>query len=151
MPSTSVSAAAVTSASLTHVWERFNDVGTWAGIGLAEEVFDPEYVDGRLAGFAWTTKAAGITYRGSAAFTIWDNPTRLSFDLINTEITGTISIETAEHADGTELHVTVGARSVGLLASMFFPVIAQALQNGLAAQVEGFALRLASDPELAKD
>jgi hypothetical protein len=151
MPSTSVSSTAVTTASLTHVWERFNDVGTWVGIGLAEEVFDPEYVDGRLAGFAWTTKAAGITYRGSAAFTIWDNPTRLSFDLINTEIRGTISIETAEHTNGTELDVTVGAWSVGLLASMFFPVIAQALQNGLAAQVEDFAVRLASDPAPATD
>ncbi len=145
MPSTSVSAAAVTSASLSQVWDRFNDVGTWAGIGLAEEVFDPEFVDGRLAGFAWTTRAAGITYRGTAGFTIWENPSRLSFDLVNTEITGTIAISTTDDTAGTALEVTVEARSVGLLASMFFPVIAQALQNGLAGQVENFALRLAAD------
>jgi hypothetical protein len=143
MPSTSVSAAAVTTASLDHVWEKFNDVVTWAGLGLAEDVFDPSYTEGRLAGFSWTTQAAGITYRGTAEFTTWENPSRLAFDLVNSEISGTISIETSHHPNGTELGVAVDARSIGLLASMFFPVIAQALQKGLAAQVEGFADRLA--------
>jgi len=44
---------------------------------------------------------------------------------------------------GTAITVTLEVRSAGLLSSMFFPVIATAIGNGLPKSVEEFAVGLA--------
>ena len=68
----------------------------------------------------------------------------LGFTLDAGEMTGSINTELDGDDEATELVVTLGIEAKGLLSSMFFGVIRDAVGRGLPAQVDEFATRIGS-------
>jgi hypothetical protein len=54
-------------------------------------------------------------------------------------VRGITTVELEPRHDGTSVSVTLEVESRGLLSSMFFPIIASAIGNGLPAAVDEFA------------
>lgn len=122
------------------VWSALDRAETWEGIGGVDRVFDPEIdTHGRLRGFSFETVAAGRRYAGTATPYERVEAARMSWKVSNSEVHGTIVVALTPLGDGTSITVTLRVESAGLLASMFFPVIAAAIGNGLPESVESFA------------
>lgn len=139
MPSQSFSHTAVTSASAETVWSALQQPSTWADIGGIDEVSGARYLpDGDLAGYEFWVTVAGIRYQGKARTAIRERPKRMSVEIDGSELAGCIDIEISERNGRMEVAVTLEARPRGFLATMAFPLIASAIGNGLAANVEEF-------------
>ena len=140
MPSQEFSHTARAQAPPSEVWTALDEPSTWESIGGVDRVYDPVIdEEGRLRGFKFETLVAGQVYRGAATPNARDEGTKMAWDIANSEITGTTTVELAPVADDTNLIVTVQVASRSFLAGMFFPVIAGALGSGLPQAVEGFA------------
>ena len=149
MPTTtSSSSTAVTSEPIESAWRQFVNVLTWEGIGPVGDVSDPVVENDELVSFRWVTHAAGGKYPGTATISTWKHLVTIGIDISSTEVSGTITMVTSRVEDGTQLDVTVFARPEGLLASLFFPAIARAIENGLPGQVEDFAHRLVTQADI---
>lgn len=139
MPAESFTHITVTDASTDQVHAALERADTWKGIGPIDSVWDATHADGRLTGFSWSARAAGKSWEGTA--TRLDSP-NVAFDLVASEVEGDIHVNTEEGAVGTQISVTLEARSRGILAGMFWGVIADALRQGFPSQVEEFAAGL---------
>ncbi|MBT8197328.1 MAG: SRPBCC family protein [Acidimicrobiia bacterium] len=125
-----------------HVWAQLNEVDTWAHIGPVDNVSDPVYDDDGLASFRWSTSVGPRSFQGTAVRDEFTEMERMSFILDAGEMTGSISTELDADDEATELVVTLGIEAKGLLSSMFFGVIRDAVGRGLPAQVDEFAHRI---------
>lgn len=67
----------------------------------------------------------------------------MAWDIQNSEVRGRTSVDIDGKGEQTLISVTVQVESVGVLSSMFFPVIATAIGRGLPRSVEAFAADLA--------
>lgn len=143
--------SAVTSASPAEVWRALDLPETWEGIGGVNRVFDPEIDgEGRLRGFRFETLAAGSRYRGEATPRARQERRLMSWNIESPEVRGVITVESAQAEDGTEISVELTVESLGVLSTVFFPVVAGAIGNGLPGAVEDFARNLeaaAVDPD----
>ncbi len=63
----------------------------------------------------------------------------MAWNIENSEITGVITVILSEDEPNTRITTTLTVESKGLLASMFFSVIAKAIGSGLPRSVEEFA------------
>jgi carbon monoxide dehydrogenase subunit G len=70
----------------------------------------------------------------------------MAWNIENSEITGVITVILSEDEPNTRITTTLTVESKGLLASMFFSVIADAIGSGLPRSVEEFAASFASQP-----
>lgn len=116
------------------------DPDTWKDIGPIDDVWDATHDGDVLTGFSWSTRTAGRTWRGTAhrapaAATV------VKLDLDSPEIAGSITVDLGVTEVGTLMTVTLDARSKGVLAGVFWSVVADALRRGLVRQVEAFAER----------
>ena len=119
------------------------DPDIWRSIGPVQDVWDPVIEDGLLTGFQWSTDVGGVVYNGMGTVVGHERPDHYELVLDTSEIAGTIRVDLVEsNPGGTDIDVTVDLRSKGLLSSMFFPVVARALGDGLSDQVEDLAKRL---------
>ena len=120
------------------VWQ---DPETWKGVGPIDDVWDATHDDDLLASFRWSARAAGRSWEGTAARVADTHAPSMSLVLDSPEVAGRITIDLAANGEGTDLTVTLVARSKGLLAGMFWGVISDALGSGLPGQVDEFGSR----------
>lgn len=144
VPSQTFSHQARTDATPEEVWRALDRAETWEAIGGVDRVFDPEVDDrGRLMGFSFETVTAGKRYLGVATPHERIEGELMAWNIQNSEVTGTTSVQIESSGEETMVSVTLVVKSAGLLSSMFFPVIAMAIGRGLPEAVDEFAERLA--------
>jgi len=147
VPSETFTHSATAAAPIERVWASLDEPGTWEAIGGVHRVFDPVIDDqGRLRGFSFDTVAAGRRYVGTARPDRRDEGRLMAWRIQNSEVRGVTMVELEEVEGGTSISVTLEVESVGLLSSMFFPVVAGAIGSGLPQAVNGFAAGYATDP-----
>lgn len=143
VPSQTFSHEARTSAPIEEVWSALDRPGTWEAIGGVDRVFDPTVDDqGRLQGFSFETVAAGKRYIGTATPHERAEGQRMAWRIDNSEVRGVTTVALRPVEGGTSITVELQVQSAGFLSSMFFPVIAGAIGNGLPRAVDGFAASL---------
>jgi len=144
VPRASFSHNAPLSKTASAVWEALQDASTWAGIGPVDDVWDATHdEDGGLVSFRWSAHVGPTKYKGSATVTIAAEPHHMKLHLDSTELTGALIADIDE--EDPSLVVTLEVASKGPLATMFFPIIAEAIGRGLPQQVEEFAAGLNGD------
>lgn len=144
MPSDTFSHTATVAADAGTVYRSLQDPETWRGIGPIDAVWDATHDEDRLVGFRWSARAAGRAWEGTAQRVEDDSPPSMALGLDSPEVSGRITVRLTPNGDSagsSELTVTMVARSKGLLAGMFWGVIADALRSGLPTQVEDFSRR----------
>ena len=130
--------------SRAEAWPRLQLADTWAGIGGLREVSDATHdEDGVLTGFSFVVVAGGTRVRGKATTLEAVEPELLRVEIDSTEIGGEITARLAANdASGTKLRIVLEMRAKGLLAGMFYPLIAQTVGKNLPEQVQQFGTRL---------
>ncbi len=145
MPSQTFTHETTTSAPIDEVWEALDRPQTWESIGGIDRVYDPVVDgDGRLQGFSFDTRAGGKTYIGTATPHERIEGRKMAWQVENSEVSGVTSVELEPGNGRTRIAVRLEVRSAGLLSSMFFPIIAAAIGNGLPRAVDDFAAGLSS-------
>lgn len=124
------------------IWAALQDAATWSGIGPVDEVWDATHDEtGQLQGFRWSAHVGPTKYKGTAKVSIATEPHHMRLQLDSSELGGALIADISE--DEPTLAVTLEVASKGAMASMFFPIIAEAIGRGLPQQVEEFAAGLA--------
>ena len=144
MPGQSFKYAAVSPATVTEVWARFDEPTTWEAIPGVDRVIEPR-VDpsGRLQGFSFESDVGGRRYVGEATPAGREEGRRIAWDIDSSEIKGKVTVGLApEETKGTRVEVQLEVEGAGMLGSLFFPVIAGAIGKGFPATVEEFVARL---------
>lgn len=145
MPSQTFTHEATTSAPVDEVWAALDRPETWEAVGGVDRVYDPVVdADGRLQGFSFDTRAGGKAYRGTATPHERVEGRKMAWHVKNPEVYGVTSVELEPGGAGTRIAVRLEVESAGLLSSMFFPIIAGAIGNGLPRAVDEFAAELGS-------
>lgn len=135
----------MTDASIERVWGSLDTPETWEAIGGVDRVFDPAVDDeGRLQGFSFETLAAGKRYVGLATPNRRDEGRLMSWRIESSEVRGVTTVELEPSDPGTSVTVTLEVESRSLLSGMFFPLIANAIGNGLPDAVDDFARGLST-------
>lgn len=142
MPAASFRHSVTIAAPAHTVWERLMDAGTWENIGPVDRVWDPVHDGGVLTGYRWSTEVGGRRFEGTARTTGHEAPHHFSIDLDAGEMAGTITIDLLEGNPATAMEVVLDFRTKGILSSMFFPLIRDAIGSGFAGQIEEFAAGL---------
>ncbi len=125
--------------SRRRVWGALQDPDTWAALGPITAVWGAEFADdGHLAGFRWSADGPR-KIEGSAATLQALEPELMVMSLDASEVVGTLTTELQPNGQGTMLTVVLSVEAKGMLATLFFSVISEALGRGLPGQVEGFA------------
>lgn len=139
MPSDSFFHSATAHAPISQIWATFDLPTTWENIGVVDRVFDPRFNDGKLSGFSFETVAAGKKYVGEAIAAGRLEGSVVGWKIRNQEVRGTIEVKLTEAGETTEIRVDLDLESIGLLSTMFFPVVAGAIRSGLPRAVDEFA------------
>ena len=135
--------AAVTSASISDVWESLDEPATWEAIPGVDRVIDPVVdANGRLRGFSFESDVGGRKYLGEAKPARREEGRLMAWDIDSSEIKGKVAIEIGLENDGTNVQVRLDVEGAGMLGSLFFPVIASAIGSGFAGTVEEFVAGL---------
>jgi len=135
--------AAVTSASVSDVWESLDEPATWEAIPGVDRVIDPVVdANGRLRGFSFESDVGGRKYLGEAKPARREEGRLMAWDIDSSEIKGKVAIEIGLENDGTNVQVRLDVEGAGMLGSLFFPVIASAIGSGFAGTVEEFVAGL---------
>ena len=140
MPKETFSHTALTRAARTEVWKALDKPETWEGIGGVDKVIAPVIdKDGRLRGFSFETAVAGKIYLGKATSKARQESRLMAWNIENSEVRGVTTVQLSDDGPGTRVQVTLEVESVGMFASMFFPVIANESGSGLPESVDAFA------------
>ena len=125
-------------------WLALQRPDVWEEIAGVQEVVDPRFDEaGTLTSYRFTVKAGPHTVRGSAQTVEALEPDLMRIRISSPEIVGAITTELAPHEEtATLVTVSVEMRAKGILASLFYPVVSQAVRNGLPDQVHAFAEKL---------
>lgn len=146
MPSAKYVHTATTTRPIEDVWGRLQAASTWANIGPVEEVWDAVHDGENLKSYRWRTTVGPTSYRGTARLIAAEAPRRMELDLDGGELTGTLTTNLSANGDGTTVvEVTLHIVSRGMVSTLFFPVISEAVGRGLPAQVERFATSLSDE------
>lgn len=139
MPSQTFTHTSTTGASLAKVWAALDIPGTWEAIGGVDRVFDPKVDgEGHLQGFSFDTVAGGKRYIGTATPHERIEGRLMAWYVQTSEVSGVITVSLNTKDGSTAVTVTLQVESVGVLSSMFFPLVASAIGGGLPRAVEGF-------------
>lgn len=144
MPNATFTHEVHVSRSQDEVWSVLQDPASWEAIGPVQDVWDPEHDDeGTLLGYSWATSIGGKQYDGTGETREHDRPSRFVIDLDAGEMAGTISVNLESgNPGGTDLKVDLDVRSQGMLSSVFFPAIRQAIGSGFPDQMDSFAAKI---------
>jgi len=138
MPSDTFSHTVKVDAPPESVAKDLQVAATWKGIGPIDEVWDATHDGANLTGFRWSARAAGKSWEGTATRTDDKKTGTMTLDLDSSEIAGALTVSYVPVDGGTALTVDLFARSKGVLAGMFWGVVADALRSGLPTQIEAF-------------
>ena len=145
MPSATFSENVTIDADPSNVWDQLQEPDVWASLGPVQKVWDPIFDDGVLTGFTWSTDIGGKVYEGTGKAISHQRPDRYELLLDTSEMSGTITAElSAANPGGTEAVVAIELKSKGLLSSMFFPAIKNAIGSGFPQQVSDMGSRLSA-------
>lgn len=140
MPKETFSHTALTRAARTEVWKALDKPETWEGIGGVDKVIAPVIDnDDRLRGFSFETAVGGKIYLGKATPKAREESRLMAWNIEISEVRGVTTVQLSDDGPGTRVQVTLEVESVGMFASMFFPVIANAIGSGLPQTVDAFA------------
>jgi len=132
------------SAGRADVWDRLQDPMIWATVGPVQRVWDPVIDRGVLTTFKWSTDIGGKIYEGVGTALDHERPSNYKIVLDTSEMAGTINVDLKDgNPGGTVADVSIELRSKGLLSSMFFPAIRNAIGSGFPDQVADMGVRLA--------
>jgi hypothetical protein len=141
VPSDTFSHTTSVAADAATIYRALQEPETWKGIGPIDDVWDATHDDDQLTAFRWSARAAGRSWEGTAERVTGDSPPSMALGLDSPEVSGRITVVVTPNGDSSEMTVTMVARSKGLLAGMFWGVIADALSSGLPTQVDAFRSR----------
>ena len=145
MPSATFTETVTIDADPASVWDQLQEPDVWASLGPVQKVWNPIFDDGVLTGFTWSTDIGGKVYEGTGKTISYQRPDRYELLLDTSEMSGTITADlSAANPGGTEAVVAIELRSKGLLSSMFFPAIKNAIGSGYPGQVNDMGVRLSS-------
>lgn len=143
MPSATFTETVVIDADPADVWDRLQAPDIWAAVGPVQDVWDPTVEDGVLQRFQWSTNIGGKVYKGAGTATSHDRPDQYRLLLDTSEMSGEVTVELSQgNPGGTVAVVAIEIRSKGLLSSMFFPAIRNAIGSGFPDQVADMANEL---------
>jgi len=138
MPSDTFSHTVKVGATPESVAAALQVAATWKGIGPIDDVWDATHDGADLTGFRWSARAAGKSWEGTATRSDDKKPGTMTLDLDSSEIEGALTVSYTPDNGGTALTVDLFARSKGVLAGMFWGVVADTLRSGLSTQIEAF-------------
>ncbi len=143
MPTETFTQTASTLATPEEVWIALQEPQTWEAIPGVDRVLDP-VIDsvGALRGFSFESVAAGKTYLGQATPADRVEGESMTWNIETSEINGLLSVQIAPSEAGSDLTVTLSVESLGMLSTMFFPVIAGSIGSGFPKAVKGFVAGL---------
>jgi hypothetical protein len=145
MPFATFRHTAAAQAPAPEVWEALQDAATWGAIGPIDEVFDATHEeDGALTGFGFRTSAAGTTWEGTARRVAVVPGERVEFALSTREIKAKLAIELTDAGDQTDLAVRLEAEPAGMLATIFWGVVREAITSDFTRRVDEFAAGFAA-------
>jgi carbon monoxide dehydrogenase subunit G len=148
MPSATFSESVAINVDPPEVWDQLQEPDVWASLGPVQKVWDPVFKEGVLTGFTWSTDIGGKVYEGTGKVLDHRRPDRYQLVLDTSEMAGTITAELSPaNPGGTDAVVEIEIRSKGLLSSMFFPAIKNAIGSGFPEQVSDMGIRLSSTAE----
>ena len=148
MPSATFSESVAINVDPPEVWDQLQEPDVWASLGPVQKVWDPTFEDGVLTGFTWSTDIGGKVYEGTGKVLDHTRPDRYQLLLDTSEMAGTITASLSPgNPGGTDAIVEIEIRSKGLLSSMFFPAIKNAIGSGFPDQVSDMGVRLSSSSE----
>lgn len=148
MPSATFSESVAINVDPPKVWDQLQEPEVWASLGPVQKVWDPIAEDGVLTGFTWSTDIGGKVYEGTGKVLGHHRPDRYQLLLDTSEMAGTITVELSPgNPGGTDAVVEIEIRSKGLLSSMFFPAIRNAIGSGFPQQVSDMGARLSLSSE----
>jgi hypothetical protein len=146
VPRDSFKHSSITPVARDLAWRSLDVPATWEGIGGVDRVVNAVIDDqGRLQGFTFITTIGGRSYRGTARAKERLEGRRMGWSINSSEVKGAITIDLSDHERGTLVEATIDLESVGVLSSLFFPVIAGALGSGLSGAVDSFAAGLGGE------
>ena len=124
-----------------------DDVETWKKIPGVDQIVASEADDsGRLESFTFEATMGGRAYRGQARRRDRVEGEHISWAITSPDISGAIAVDLEPADAGTAITVALTVTVEGFLASMFFPVITQALGRGFPGAVEEFAADFDAPP-----
>jgi hypothetical protein len=136
MPSATFTETVTIDAAPSDVWDRLQSPSIWESVGPVQKVWDPTIENGVLLLFKWSTNIGGKVYEGVGTALEHDRPNRYVLDLDAGEMAGKItSVLSSGNPGGTEAEVSIELRSKGMLSSLFFPAIKNAVGAGFPDQV----------------
>ena len=143
MPGQTFAHSASTSKDVGSVWAELDKPVTWEGVPGVDRVIDPKVdAEGRLQGFAFSSKVGGAAYRATASPAGREEGRMMAWAIDSSEIEGKITVRLAPNGDGTKVEVNLEADGTGVLGSLLFPVIAAAIGNGFASTGDKFVADL---------
>lgn len=135
--------SATTPADVDEVWEALGLPATWEAIPGVDRVVDPVFDDsGSLVGFSFESAVGGRRYNGRATPAGREEGRMIGWDISTSEIRGRVLVGLAPAGDLTRVDVRLDVEGVGILGSLFFPVIASAIGSGFTDTVEEFVAAL---------
>jgi hypothetical protein len=146
VPSRSFHESAFADAVIAIVWGALNDPQSWESVPGVDRILESMVDhDGQLQGFSFESVAAGKKYLGRAIPAGREIEKMMAWDIETSEIRGRIVVGLHEADPGTRVDVSLRMESVGVLSSVFFPVIAAAIGDGFPKTVQDFARGLSQD------
>ncbi len=143
MPSATFTEVVEIDAAPGDVWDRLQEPTIWASVGPVQKVWDPTIEGGVLQTFKWSTDIGGKVYKGDGKALDHTRPEHYKLLLDTSEMSGTISVDLSSgNPGGTTAVVAIEIRSKGLLSSMFFPAIKNAVGSGFPDQVADMGTEL---------
>ena len=144
VPTRTFTHAAVAPVPVDTAWFALQDPATWGAIGGVDEVYGAHHADdGTLVSYRFRASAGGQTYEGRARTSFAEPHRMMVVDVDTPELEGRITVTLEGGNPHTEVAVELTVRSKGMLATLFFPVVAAAIASGFPTSVEDFAGRLA--------
>jgi hypothetical protein len=147
VPEQSFQHAATTPTPIPSVWSALDEPQTWEAVPGVDRVVNPIFdASGRLRGFSFETIVGGRKYLGQAAPAGREDQRLIAWDIRTSEINGRVTVGLSPVDIGTRIFVDLRIEGIGVLGSLFFPVIAAAIGNGFTGTVEDFVRGFESPP-----
>ncbi len=117
----------------------------WIGVGPIEHVRDPAFTaEGYLDRYRWDATIAGRRWDGTATTRHAEPGRKMEIHLDSSEMAAVVTAQLTPGETGTEMGVTIQARSKGMLSGLFWGVIDQTIRSSIKDQSKRFSERLAA-------